>query len=352
MNPSPSGRNAARSWQRALASYRISHTGRAMLELAVTLIPLVTLVSVMFWVRPLSYWYTLALAIPASAFLVRTFIIMHDCAHGSFSPSRRMNEITGFITGVLTLTPFAQWRRDHALHHASSGDLDRRGHGDIITLTIDEYLARDRWGRLKYRLYRNPVVLFGLGPLYLIIHQRWRSRGLASGAMQANSVRATNVAILVMVAALSLVAGPWAVLVVCLPVFLLAASGGIWLFYVQHQFDGTYWERNGEWDFHTAAIQGSSYYRLPRPLEWITGAIGLHHLHHLEQRIPSYNLRRCHDATAELHAATEVTLRESFRAVSLKLWDPDQRRLVGFAAVRDRARAADRATATAAAHGD
>jgi omega-6 fatty acid desaturase (delta-12 desaturase) len=344
MIPSPAGRDTARAWQRTLAHYRSSDIGRGAMQLAVTLGPLVVLVSLMFWVRPISYWYTLALTIPASAFLVRTFIIMHDCAHGSFTPSRRINEVVGFITGVLTLTPFVQWRRDHAIHHASSGDLDRRGHGDIITLTIEEYLARDRWGRLKYRLYRNPLILFGLGPLYLIIHQRWRARDVASGPMQGASVRATNVAILAMVVALSLLAGPWAVIVVCLPVFLLAASAGIWLFYVQHQFDGTYWERNGEWDFHVAAMQGSSYYRLPRVLEWFTGSIGLHHLHHLEPRIPSYNLRPCHDATAELHEATEVTLRASLRTVSLKLWDPDRRRLVGFDAVRGRHREGAEAT--------
>ena len=337
MTASTAGRDTARSWQRALARYRPSSTGRGALQLAVTLVPLVALVTLMFWVRPVSYWYTLALALPASAFLVRTFIIMHDCAHGSFTPSRRINEVVGFITGVLTLTPFVQWRRDHAIHHASSGDLDRRGHGDIITLTIDEYLARDRWGRLKYRLYRNPLILFGFGPLYLMIHQRWRSRDVASGPMQGASVRHTNIAILAMVVALSLLAGPWAVLLVCLPVFLLAASAGIWLFYVQHQFDGTYWERNAEWDFHTAAMLGSSYYHLPRPLEWITGSIGLHHLHHLEPRIPSYNLRPCHDATAELHGATEVTLRASLKTVSLKLWDPERGRMVGFEAARERA---------------
>jgi omega-6 fatty acid desaturase (delta-12 desaturase) len=292
----------------------------------------------MYFALGVSYWLTLLLAIPTAGFLVRTFIIMHDCSHGSFMPSKRANEIIGFVTGVLTLTPFAQWRRDHALHHASSGDLARRGHGDILTLTVEEYLARDRWGRLKYRLYRHPFVLFGLGPVYMVISQRWRSSGNATRDKQTFSIHATNAAILIGVIGFSFLIGIKAVAMIYVPAFLLAAATGIWLFYVQHQFEDTYWQEHDRWQYIPAALQGSSYYRLPRVLEWITGSIGLHHLHHIDPRIPNYNLRRCHDENVEFHSATQITLRQSLRTASLRLWDPEQGRLVGFDAIREKLR--------------
>jgi omega-6 fatty acid desaturase (delta-12 desaturase) len=251
-------------------------------------------------------------------------------------PSRKANEIVGFITGVLTFTPFAQWRRDHALHHASSGDLDRRGHGDILTLTVAEYLARDRVGRLKYRLYRNPFILFGLGPVYLLISQRWRSGGgTATGRKQAVSVHATNAAILIGLVGFSLLIGIKALVLIYAPVFLIAAAAGIWLFYVQHQFEDTYWEGHATWEYASAAMEGSSYYKLPRILEWMTGSIGLHHLHHADPRIPNYNLRRCHDDNEEFQHATQITLRGSLRSAKLRLWDEEQGRLVGFGVLRE-----------------
>ncbi len=290
----------------------------------------------MYWSLAHSYALTLLLALPTAGFLVRTFIIMHDCAHGSFVPTRPANEIIGFITGVLTLTPFAQWRRDHALHHASSGDLDRRGHGDILTLTVDEYLRRSPWGRLKYRLYRHPFVLFGLGPFYLVVSQRWRSGGHATGTKQIVSVHATNAAILCIVGTLWLTIGVRAVIAIYLPVFLLAAATGIWIFYVQHQFEDTYWEDHATWDYDTAAFRGSSYYKLPRVLEWMTGSIGLHHIHHADPKIPNYHLRRCYDETKELQNVTQITLGESFRTASLRLWDTEQGRLVSFDTIKER----------------
>jgi omega-6 fatty acid desaturase (delta-12 desaturase) len=319
---------------RTSATYRVSTVRNGVTQLCTTLVPLVVLLTAMYWSLAGSYLLTLALAIPTAGFLVRTFIIMHDCAHGCFLPSKRANEIVGFITGVLTLTAFAQWRRDHALHHASSGDLDRRGHGDIITLTVDEYLARDRWGRLKYRLYRHPFVLFGLGPLYLALSQRWKSSGTASGRKQIINVHLTNLAIIVVAGAMSWWIGLGAVLMIYVPAFLLAAAAGIWLFYVQHQFEATYWEEHATWEYASAAMEGSSYYKLPRALEWITGSIGLHHLHHADPRIPNYNLRRCHDENPEFQRATVITLRSSLRSASLRLWDPERRRLVGFDQIR------------------
>jgi omega-6 fatty acid desaturase (delta-12 desaturase) len=294
-----------------------------------------------------SYWLTLALAPLAAGFQIRTFIIMHDCAHGSFLPSRRANEVVGFLTGVLTLTAFAQWRRDHALHHASSGDLDRRGHGDILTLTVDEYLEKSLWGRLRYRAYRHPLVLFGLGPLYLFLLNRWHTAGSGAKAGHIWGVHATNgaIALLALVFVKTLGAGP--VLLIYTPVYLLSAAAGIWLFYVQHQFEGTYWRPHEEWDYATAGLRGSSYYRLPRVLEWVTGCIGLHHVHHIDPKIPNYHLRRCHDSTSEFRAVPELTLGASLRSVSLKLWDADRGRLVGFDALRSARLRAKRAPVSA-----
>ena len=334
--PSPAARTTNRSPLQSTVPYRRSATLAGVIQLSTTLVPLAALLTAMYWSLDYSYLATLALAIPTSGFLVRTFILMHDCAHGSFLPSKRANEIVGFITGVLTMTPFAQWRRDHALHHASSGDLDRRGHGDIITLTIDEYLARDRWGRLKYRLYRNPIILFGFGPLYLMISQRWRSPGEATGRKQITSVHATNVAIVAGLVGFSLLIGFKAVALIYIPVFLIAAAAGIWLFYVQHQFEDTYWEGHASWEYVTAAMEGSSYYKLPRVLDWITGSIGLHHVHHADPRIPNYRLRRCHEENAAFHSATQITLRSSIRSARLRLWDPEKGKLVGFEAVKGR----------------
>jgi len=261
---------------------------------------------------------------------VRTFIFMHDCSHGSFLPWRWASDLVGFITGVLTLTPFAQWRRDHALHHASSGDLERRGHGDIATLTVREYLARTPRGRLTYRLARHPAALLLVGPLYLMINQRFRPRSKATGDQQIASVWSTNAAILVFGALTVVLFGWHALLVVYLPAIYLAASAGIWLFYVQHQFEDAYWESSDSWDYATAALHGSSHLVLPPVLQWFTGNIGLHHVHHLAPRIPNYRLQRCHDATPLLQVAPVLTLRAGISALRLALWDEEQRRMVRF----------------------
>jgi omega-6 fatty acid desaturase (delta-12 desaturase) len=305
-------------------------------QLITTLGPLFAVFTLMFLAQPAYYWLTLLMAPVAAGFLIRSFILMHDCAHGSFTPSRRANEVIGFLTGLLTLMPFAQWRRDHALHHASSGDLDRRGSGDIDTLTVDEYLALSRWGRPKYRALRNPFILFGLGPFFFLVVQRFSTPGSRNGARSASSVHATNLALLALFTPLVLVFGPLAVLAVYLPAYWIAVCAGIFLFYVQHQFEGAYWESHGSWDYATAGLQGSSYFRLPKVLEWITGGIGLHHVHHIDPKIPNYRLRSCHNAYDTFRTVPELTLRSSLRTVSLKLWDPDQRRLIGFKDLRRR----------------
>jgi omega-6 fatty acid desaturase (delta-12 desaturase) len=325
---------AQRSWQRATAPYRTSSTRRAVVQLATSLLPLAALLVLMYFSMAASYWLTLALAVPTAGFLVRSFIIMHDCGHGSFLPSRRANDLFGFIAGVLTLTPFAQWRRDHAMHHASSGDLDRRGHGDVATLTVDEYLALNRWGRLKYRMYRSAFVLFVLGPPFILVMRHWR--GLTGEPRDRVGVRAADTAILSLVVLLSLLVGLDAVLLVYVPVFMIGGAAGHWLFYVQHQFEDTYWQQHADWDYADAALRGSSYYRLPVALEWITGSIGLHHVHHIDPRIPNYNLRRCHEENDQFHRVTQLTLRESIRTARLKLWDTERECLVGFDAVAGR----------------
>ena len=308
------------------------------MQLCTTILPLVASFSAMLVLRPISYWLALAVAPIAAGFFIRTFILMHDCAHGSFTPSRRANEIIGFWTGVLTLMPFGQWRRDHAIHHASSGDLDRRGFGDIDTLTIDEYLARNWWGRFKYRAFRNPLVLFGGGPFYFLLLQRFQTPGATHGGKRMQSVYLTNAAIALVYGSMFFAFGTWTMLSLFMPVYYLATSVGIFLFYVQHQFEGTYWETHSSWNYGTAALQGSSYYRLPKVLEWITGSIGLHHVHHTDPKIPNYMLRRCHEASEDFRSVPELTLLSSLRSVKLKLWDPQQRRLVGFDAVAGKTR--------------
>jgi omega-6 fatty acid desaturase (delta-12 desaturase) len=321
---------AAAVWRAAVAPYIGPDTTRSIVQLTTTLGLLALSFTIAYQLAEWSVWAGLAFAPLSAGLLVRTFIFMHDCAHGSFLPWRRASEIVGYVTGVLTLTPFGQWRRDHALHHASSGDLERRGHGDIQTLTVREYLARTPRGRLAYRLARHPAALLLVGPLYLMINQRFRPRSKATGEKQVVSVWTTNVGILVLGALTVLLFGWQALLVVYLPAIYLAAMAGIWLFYVQHQFEDAYWESAETWDYATAALHGSSHLVLPPVLQWFTGNIGLHHVHHLAPRIPNYRLQSCHDATPMLHVAPVLTLRDGISALRLALWDEDRRRMVRF----------------------
>ena len=278
-------------------------------------------------------WSTLAallFVLPTAGLLVRTFVLMHDCAHGSFLPSRRWNDAVGFVTGVLTFTPFSQWRRDHALHHASSGDLERRGHGDIPTMTVREYLAKSPSDRLKYRLVRHPVALLLVGPLYLSISQRFRGRSTATGTPQIASVWWTNVALALSLTAAVLAFGWQTVLIAYLLPFYFAAMAGVWLFYVQHQFEDAYWADHADWSYVDAALRGSSHVKLPRLLAWLTGDIGLHHIHHVAPRIPNFRLQACHDDNPVFHASPVVGLRSGLAALRLSLWDEDRKRLVRF----------------------
>ena len=317
-------------WTSIVSRYANVTLGRAIWQVVNTLVPLSFVFWLMYWATGAMPWLTLPLGFLASGFLVRTFIIMHDCAHASFLPWPKVNDALGFITGVLTFTPFQQWRRDHALHHASSGDLDRRGHGDVPTITKAEYLARNKWGRLQYRLIRHPVSLMLIGPVHLMVNQRFRGRSKATKTKQLYSVWYTNLAIVVIVALTTYFWSYKAFWLVYLPSMYIAAAIGIWLFYVQHQFEDAYWESHEEWDYATAAITGSSYLRLNPFLRWFTGSIGLHHVHHLGPKIPNYRLQKAHDENPIFEKAPVMTFGMGFRALRLALYDEDAKRLIRF----------------------
>jgi omega-6 fatty acid desaturase (delta-12 desaturase) len=319
-----------------VAPYQQPRLSAALWQLATTLLPLALLFWLMYRVMTVSYGLTLLLAIPAAGLLVRSFIIMHDCGHGSFFKSRRANEVVGWFTGVITLTPFAQWRKDHALHHASSGDLDRRGHGDIDTITAQEYIALSDEKRRHYRFIRNPAVMLLLGPLYLMLSQRRLMKGVDINSIQRFSVYSTNIAIVVIAVGFSLWIGFGNFFAVYFPAMYIAAASGIALFYVQHQFEEAYWQRHEEWDYATAAIKGSSYFRMNPVLQWFTGNIGLHHVHHLGPRIPNYNLARAHAENPMFHEVTVLTMRDAIATMRLKFWDEETQRLIGLRELEQR----------------
>jgi len=321
------------SWKQAIAKHQKPMLRKSIWQVLNTFIPYLGLCVLMFWTLHISYWLTLAIAVVAAGFMVRIFIIFHDCGHGSFFKSQHANDFVGFVTGVLTFTPYHQWRHKHALHHATSGDLDRRGTGDIWTLTIQEYVAAPRWQRLAYRVFRNPVVLFILAPPYLLlIHQRFPSP--AVGRRERRGVHWTNASLLAIAVLMSLTIGVKAYLLIQLPVIMITGTVGLWLFYVQHQFEGVYWERRKEWGFAEAALQGSSFYKLPRFLQWFTGSIGFHHIHHLSPGIPNYNLEKCHGENPMFQRVRPVTLWSSMKSITFRLWDEQRKKLVGYGRLR------------------
>lgn len=324
-------RHASRAWRDVVADYAKPETRRGVIQLLNTILPFAALMAAMLYGLEHGVWLILALAVPAAGLLVRMFAIQHDCGHGSFFKSRWANDLLGRSLGVLTLTPYDWWRRSHATHHATSGNLDRRGVGDIDTLTVREYFARSVWRRLSYRLYRHPLVLFGVGPIYLFfIRHRIPSTHPLRAPRDWLSVIGTNAAIAALVTAMALTVGLGPFLLAFLPVSAIGAAVGVWLFYVQHQFEDTYWSDTQHWSFRAAALEGCSYYDLPRVLHWFTGHIGLHHIHHLSSRIPNYRLRACFERHTEFHAAKRLTLWDSFRCARLALWDEDRRKLVSF----------------------
>ena len=322
----------ARNWTRILNRYREPDSVRSLIELAITFVPLAILWAAMWAaVHFVGFWLALLIAIPAAGFLVRLFMIQHDCGHGAFFRHKPLNDWTGRIIGVLTMTPYDFWRRTHSMHHATHGNLDRRGMGDIDTLTVREYLSRSRLGRIKYRLYRHPLVMFGIGPAYLFVLQHRLPVGLMRGGwLPWISTMATNAAIALIAGTLIWFIGLEAFLLVHVPIMLIAASLGVWLFYIQHQFEETSWHDSTQWDLHDAALLGSSHYDLPPVLRWFTANIGIHHIHHLCSRIPYYRLPRVLRDHPELADIGRLTLLDSLRCVRLTLWDEEKRRLVSF----------------------
>ncbi len=321
-------------WKEIVARYQKPSTWRAIWQIVDTLGPYALLWYLMFRSLAVSWWLTLPLAMLAGAFLIRVFIIFHDCGHGSFFKSRPANDVVGFITGLLTFTPYYHWRWEHAIHHASAGDLDKRGTGDVWTMTVQEYLESSRWKRFAYRLARNPIVLFVIAPLFLfVIRQRFASA--QTNPRERRSVHWMNLAILGMAAALSWTFGFKAYLLIQLTVMGVAGAAGVWMFYVQHQFEDVYWERGDKWDYTAAALQGSSFYKLPGILQWFSGNIGFHHIHHLSSRIPNYNLERCHYSHPMFQAVKPITLFSSLRSSTLRLWDEQLKKLVGYRHIRN-----------------
>ena len=321
-------------WKSIVCKFQQPSTPRALWQITNTLVPYTLLWFLMYRTMAISWWLTVLLAILASAFLVRVFIILHDCGHGSFFKSGAANDVWGLLCGVLTFTPYYHWRWEHSLHHATAGDLDRRGVGDVWTLTVQEYLESSRWKRFAYRLARNPFVLFVVAPVYLFLI-RHRFPKARANRRERYSVYLMNLALLGMAAAMVVAFGLKAYLLIQLTILMVAGSAGVWLFYVQHQFEGVYWERRNEWDYAAAALQGSSFYKLPRVLQWFSGNIGFHHIHHLSPRIPNYNLEQCHQADPLFQTVKPVTLFSSFQSLTFRFWDERRRKLVGYRALRD-----------------
>jgi omega-6 fatty acid desaturase (delta-12 desaturase) len=312
-----------------VAKFQIPSPWRASWQVLNSFVPYGVLWFAMVRALEVSYWIMLPIAILAAGFLVRIFIISHDCGHASFFKSRRANNVTGAIAGLLNLTPYRHWRWQHALHHGTSGDLDRRGSGDIWTMTVREYVESGFWTRFAYRLARNPIVLLTIAPVYLfVIHYRFASS--AAPPRERRSVWQTNLALLGIGTLLSILIGFKAFMLIQLTVLAFAGALGVWLFYVQHQFQGAYWARSEDWDYAAAALQGSSFYKLPKTLQWFTGNIGFHHIHHLSPRIPNYHLQQCHEADPFFTTIRPVTLFSSRTSLALRLWDEQRKMFVGF----------------------
>lgn len=324
----------ARDWISVLARYREPNALRSSFELAVTVLPFVILWTLAWYSLSISPWLTLAISMFNAAFLLRLFAIQHDCGHNAFFANRSLSDWLGRIIGVLTLTPYDVWRRSHSIHHSSSGNLGRRGIGDVHTLTLEEYRGLTPYRRLLYRLYRHPIVLFGLGPGYLFFLQNRLPLGFTNKAKYWVSAMSTNAAIIAALALIFFFGGVKPILLIFLPTTLLAATAGVWLFYVQHQFETTQWDAEQDWDLHEAALRGSSHYVLPAPLNWLSANIGIHHVHHLYSRIPFYRLPEVLRDHNELARGNTLTIRESLSNTRLHLWDESSRKLLSFAQAR------------------
>lgn len=327
--------NPALSWNRALAPFKGPRLRSSLFQLIITAALTVACWTAMILSLEVSYALSLLFALPAAGLQVRLFIIQHDCGHGSFFHSARANNVVGFLLGIVTLTPYHYWRRTHAIHHATAGDLDRRGYGDVLTLTVAEYRALSPWRRLGYRLYRSMPVLLFLGPFYqFVLRHRFPTDAPRAWRKEWISVVGTNLGIAAVLVVAWQTLGLWTFLSLWAPVFFISGAVGLWLFYVQHQFEETYWEHGDGWDYHRAGLEGSSWFDMPAWAHWFTGNIGYHHVHHLSSRIPNYRLKECMEAIPELQEATRLTWRSSLACARLKLWDEEGRRLVGWRELR------------------
>lgn len=312
-----------------VAPFEKTDTKSSIRQLINTLGPLVVLWYGAYLSLSVSYWLTLPLTIIAAGFMIRTFIIFHDCCHQSFFKNRLANDILGTITGVLTLCPYEQWKNAHAIHHATSSNLDKRGVGDIWIMTVEEYMTAPWWQKAFYRIYRNPIVMFGLGPIFVFVFQyRFNRKGARRRERLNNYV--TNILLVGLFALMIWAIGWKAFLLIQGPIFYLSGVMGIWLFYVQHQFEDSYFENEEQWSYVKAAVEGSSYYKLPKALQWITGNIGFHHVHHLSPKVPNYNLEKAHNETPPLQMATTITFASSLTALRFRLWDEDNKRFISF----------------------
>ncbi|UHA73670.1 fatty acid desaturase [Paenibacillus sp. 481] len=315
--------------KKSMVPYEKVDMRRSVRQIINTLGPLFLLWYAAYLSLSVSYWITLPITIVAAGFVIRTFIIFHDCCHQSFFKSRVANDILGTITGVLTLCPYQQWKNTHSIHHATSSNLDKRGVGDMWVLTVDEYVASPLSTRIAYRIYRNPFVMLILGPIFIfLVTYRFNRKGAKT--KERVSTYITNVLLVALYAFMCWLIGWQAFVMIQGPIFLVSGMLGIWLFYVQHQFEDSYFEHDDEWSYVKAAVEGSSYYKLPKVLQWITGNIGFHHVHHLSPKVPNYNLEQAHNETPPLHQATTITLRTSLKSLRFSLWDEETNTFVSF----------------------
>lgn len=318
-------------WVKIVKKYQKSDKWHGTRQILNSLLPFILICFLMYFSYSISYWITLALSIINAGFITRIFIIQHDCGHNSFFKSKRANDIVGSIFGVITLTPYHLWRRNHALHHASSGNLDSRGIGDVYTMTADEYHNQNGWDKFKYRFYRNPLTLFVIGPVAIFfISHRLPLNTKPTDKKERQSVYWTNLAIAILIISLGLLIGFNALVIIYTPMYLIGFSFGVYLFYVQHQFENTYWRRKQNWDYFQAAMQGASYFKLPKLIQWFSGNIGFHHIHHLSPKIPNYLLEKAHNENPILQGSNTITIFDSLKSITLKLWDEKQGKLISF----------------------
>lgn len=329
MSPKSSTPGSDKSFIKLIANYKNPSPRSSVWQLINTLVPYIGLWILMAYAITISYWLVLPLTILAAGFTVRLFIIFHDCGHGAFFKSKLTNDIVGNILGILTFTPYARWHHAHLIHHRTAGNLDKRGVGDVWTLTVEEYNNLSRNKRRFYRIYRNPFIMFGLGAgLVFLVMNRFTRRGFSR--KERISVFITNIGLALLATGISLLIGFKSYLLIQLPVMYFAATAGVFLFYVQHQYPDVHWYRDEEWDYSTVAINGASYLKLPRILQWFSGNIGFHHIHHLSSKIPNYKLEQCHKENEAFHRVIPVTFVSSMKSLSLRLWDEKRQQLVSY----------------------